>query len=145
MSTIGERIGIYRRQARLKQSDVADRLGISRSLVSQWEHDKCGISSAQMADLARVLHIDPAILFAEFLTMRMDPMSEELLECSKDLPWICKQIAVRLMLQMRQYKQMTHILSRHIDWDYNIAALIDQIIDNSYDSTGVAIPSSSLF
>jgi repressor LexA len=46
MSTIGQRIGALRMEAGLRrQQDLADKLGVDRSIVSKWERDNSGFSA----------------------------------------------------------------------------------------------------
>lgn len=38
--TLGDRLAKARRHAKLEQDDLAERIGVSRALISQWENDR---------------------------------------------------------------------------------------------------------
>lgn len=59
MNTLGERIKFRRRQLKMTQRDVAERVGISASAVTQWESDSTGVSSESLLKLSSVLRCSP--------------------------------------------------------------------------------------
>lgn len=55
--TVGHRIRVARLNARLKQDELADRVGVSAQLVSKWERDKSlpdVLEAARIADVCNV-------------------------------------------------------------------------------------------
>lgn len=51
---MGKAIRMLRKQAHLNQVDVVKALGVSKGLVSQWEHDKTNLTLEQLSRLARL-------------------------------------------------------------------------------------------
>ena len=68
-STAAERFGwnlrIARHRARLRQQDLADRMGIHQPGISTWERGKCLPRSSSIVRLAEALEIDPSDLLRE--------------------------------------------------------------------------------
>ena len=55
---MGRKLAKLRKSAGMRQQDLADQLGISRSLVASWEQGRNAISMPQAIELARVLGVD---------------------------------------------------------------------------------------
>ena len=55
--TTGQKIRKIRQLRDMKQDDLADRLGIDKSIISKMENDNHGISTAMLEQLAEVLEI----------------------------------------------------------------------------------------
>ncbi|MFM1816913.1 MAG: hypothetical protein RLZ98_3608, partial [Pseudomonadota bacterium] len=53
-----ERLREAREQSSLKAVDIARRLGVSKQLVSHWEHGRSDVSTEHLADLAGLLGVD---------------------------------------------------------------------------------------
>ncbi len=64
---VGAAIRNARKQLHLTQQDVADRLGIKRSLYSQYERGACSITMKTWWSLAKLLDLDPASIAEEAL------------------------------------------------------------------------------
>ncbi len=62
MGTVGERIKQRRRQLKMTQKDIAERVGISASAVTQWESDNTGLSAESLLKLSSVLNCNPTWL-----------------------------------------------------------------------------------
>lgn len=60
--TLGDRMAKARRHAGLEQSDLADALGVSRPLVSKWEHDLREPTAKQVLRWAEVTAVPAAWL-----------------------------------------------------------------------------------
>lgn len=61
--TRGNRIKYLRKSRRLTQQQLADEIGVTKGLVSQWENDQIEkISHPNWMGLLRVLHTDPDFL-----------------------------------------------------------------------------------
>lgn len=54
---LGSRIAHARQQAGLSQNDLADKLGINRSLIAQWERSAVALKSDQLSALAEHLGV----------------------------------------------------------------------------------------
>lgn len=59
---IGSAIRKARKQHKMTQQEVADRLGIKRSLYSQYERGACSITLKTWIELARLLDLDMSIV-----------------------------------------------------------------------------------
>ena len=59
---IGSAIREARKQRKMTQQEVADRLGIKRSLYSQYERGACSITLKTWIELARLLDLDMNIV-----------------------------------------------------------------------------------
>ena len=59
---IGSAIREARKQHKMTQQEVADRLGIKRSLYSQYERGACSITLKTWIELARLLDLDMNIV-----------------------------------------------------------------------------------
>lgn len=62
MKTIGERIRSIRKQQKLTQQEFAKKLGVTRSLVTQWETGKRPCQSYDVENIAATFGIDEGIL-----------------------------------------------------------------------------------
>ncbi len=60
--TVGGRIAALRRAAGLSQADLAERTGVSRSAVAQWETDRAGQMRDNLARIAAALEISVEVL-----------------------------------------------------------------------------------
>ena len=60
--TVGERIAALRRAAGLSQADLAERTGVSRSAVAQWETDRAGQMRDNLARIAAALDVSVEVL-----------------------------------------------------------------------------------
>ncbi len=60
--TVGHRIGALRRAAGLSQADLAERTGVSRSAVAQWETDRAGQERDNLARIAAALDVSVEVL-----------------------------------------------------------------------------------
>ena len=56
---------IYRKRARMRQFDLAQKLGITEQMVSRWETGRSEPHIEQAVDIARILGVDPAEIFPE--------------------------------------------------------------------------------
>jgi len=80
--TLGKRIALCRKQARLSQAKLAEKLGVTPTAIACWENGKNGISIEAAMDLCRVLNVRPSILLGS--SIPNDTFSPEAL----DLVWI---------------------------------------------------------
>lgn len=55
--TLGQRIRLLRKQARLTQQEVAEKLGVSRSAVAHWETNREGSVREHLPHLAELLDV----------------------------------------------------------------------------------------
>ncbi len=60
--TVGGRIAALRRAAGLSQADLAERTGVSRSAVAQWETDRAGQMRGNLARIAAALDVSVEVL-----------------------------------------------------------------------------------
>lgn len=56
-SFLGNRIAHTRNNAGLSQNELADKIGISRSLIAQWERSAIALKPEQLLTLSEALHI----------------------------------------------------------------------------------------
>lgn len=73
--TIGERIQEARKQAGLKQSELAEKLGIATITIGQYERDKRQPRLEQLEAIAKALGVSTAYLTGEIKTIHI-PMPE---------------------------------------------------------------------
>lgn len=59
---IGSSIRNARKQHKMTQQDMADRLGIKRSLYSQYERGACSITLKTWIEIARILDLNTNIM-----------------------------------------------------------------------------------
>jgi len=53
----------YRKKARMRQFDLARRLGVSEQLVSKWETGRAIPTIETMVDVSRIVGVDPALVW----------------------------------------------------------------------------------
>lgn len=73
--TVGERIQKARKQAGMKQSDLAEKLGIATITIGQYERDKRQPRLEQLEAIAKALGVSTAYLTGEIKTLQI-PMPE---------------------------------------------------------------------
>jgi len=56
---------VYRKQARLRQFDLGQKLGVTEQLISKWETGRSEPSWDQKVDIARILGATPEEIFVE--------------------------------------------------------------------------------
>lgn len=61
--SLGERIRFRRQQQGFSQEELAEKLYVTRQLVSQYENDKVDISVSALMEVAKVLDVSPAWFF----------------------------------------------------------------------------------
>ena len=95
--TVGQRIVYYREKAELKQSELAEKVGITKQLLWKYETDRVdNIPLENLEKIADVLHIDPSILtgwntesdddFTEYLEeLRTRPEMKMLFDSSRGM------------------------------------------------------------
>lgn len=64
---IARRLREVRIERRLTQVDVAKKLGVSKQLISQWEHDRSNITISHLIELAEMMQITPGSLLDELI------------------------------------------------------------------------------
>ena len=64
-NSVGARIKKYRLERELTQAELAERLGIVKSVVSYYENDKVDIKRSVLEDIARVLKVSVSCLMEE--------------------------------------------------------------------------------
>ena len=64
-NSVGARIRKYRLDRGLTQEELADQLGIVKSMVSYYENDKVDLKRSVLEDIARVLNVTVACLIEE--------------------------------------------------------------------------------
>lgn len=64
-NSVGARIKKYRLERGLTQAELAERLGIVKSVVSYYENDKVDIKRSVLEDIARVLKVSVSCLMEE--------------------------------------------------------------------------------
>jgi transcriptional regulator with XRE-family HTH domain len=62
VSALGERLTVLRKRLKLRQADLAERVGVSRMTVSAWERGEAVPASENLGKLAQVLQVDPQAL-----------------------------------------------------------------------------------
>lgn len=62
---IGRRVKKYRNQANLTQADVAEKLGISVSYISQIECGRTDVSLKRLDEIANIIHTNIEFLITE--------------------------------------------------------------------------------
>ena len=61
-SSMGERIAGLRRERGLSQAELAAAMGVSRSAVAQWETDRAGQVTGNLARIAQLLDVSVEVL-----------------------------------------------------------------------------------
>lgn len=79
LNTIAEKIRYFRDKLGLTQTDLAKRLGISRSAVNAWEMSLSSPSLANIVEMSRIFHItvDSLIGTDDRLLVDVTPLSNE--------------------------------------------------------------------
>lgn len=62
--TLGDHMYKARKQAKLEQKDIADRIGVSRALVSRWENDLSEPSYRRLVKFAEVTNFPLDVLLS---------------------------------------------------------------------------------
>lgn len=82
MSEVGSRIKSMRQTKGWTQQQLADRLGLSRAAVTQWESGQATCNYAQALELERILEQDVSyILFGRF-TRKSPPQEKSVIEAA---------------------------------------------------------------
>lgn len=68
-----ERLKHYRLEAGLSQRELSRRLGMSESVVSQWEGGVSGPVMSRISDVAAALRISPRMLFDPDVPPPLEP------------------------------------------------------------------------
>lgn len=58
-----------RKQAKMRQFDLAQQLGVTEQTISNFETNRRKPSISQAVDIARILNCDPADIFPEMFKM----------------------------------------------------------------------------
>ncbi len=79
LNTIAEKIRYFRDKLGLTQTDLAKRLGISRSAVNAWEMSLSSPSLANIVEMSRIFHttVDSLIGTDDRLLVDVTPLSNE--------------------------------------------------------------------
>ena len=79
LNTIAEKIRYFRDKLGLTQTDLAKRLGISRSAVNAWEMSLSSPSLANIVEMSRIFHttVDSLIGMDDRLLVDVTPLSNE--------------------------------------------------------------------
>jgi transcriptional regulator with XRE-family HTH domain len=64
-TAVGQKIRIYRLQARLSQTDLANGLGVTFQQVQKYEKGTNRVAPSRLSDIANMLHIPVAVLFPD--------------------------------------------------------------------------------
>lgn len=83
---IGRRIAFYRKKVPLTQSNLAEKLGITESYISQVERGSAKVSLSRLYDISEILHIDIALLVSDRAVFSDTPKNSEVSEIIKDWP-----------------------------------------------------------
>lgn len=87
--SLGKTISQYRKAKSLKQSELAERMGVSQSYVARWETDRIRPRESAIRQLAEILEVPREKLLiggAEGLASSLDLDDEELVEMITELP-----------------------------------------------------------
>jgi transcriptional regulator with XRE-family HTH domain len=87
--TLGKTISKYRRAKSLKQSELAERMGVSQSYIARWETDRSRPRENSLRQLAEILEVPREKLLIggrEGLASSLDLDDEELVEMITELP-----------------------------------------------------------
>lgn len=99
---LGTKIRKYRQVAGLSQKELASRLGISNSRVSNWEQGINRPDADMLADICRVLEVSPSDLLGVTLTGEKFSSEERaLITAYRAKPEI--QQAVRILLGLEEF------------------------------------------
>ncbi len=56
---------IYRKKARLRQFDLAQKLGVTEQLISAYETGRARVSIDRAIEIGRILKTDPKLIFPD--------------------------------------------------------------------------------
>lgn len=79
-SDIGRRIKFYRNKAKLKQSDLAEKLDVSISYISQIERGKSDVSLDRLNQIATMIKCKLQYLIADADTSEPDYLNNEIIQ-----------------------------------------------------------------
>lgn len=85
MTTVNDRIAALRRQHRISQAELARRLGVSRTIVGNYERGETTPSVETVAKLARVFDVSTDYLLGQGDTARYDKAALRRLEAIDEL------------------------------------------------------------
>ena len=81
--SIGRRIAINRRKAKVTQAWLAEKIDVSESFISQVERGKVKISLPRLYEIAEYLDVDIAVLVSDCHKMNINESNSELDELIK--------------------------------------------------------------
>lgn len=87
--SLGKTISKYRKAKSLKQSELAERLGVSQSYVARWETDRIRPRENTLRQIAEILEVPKEKLLIggrDGLASSLDLDDEELVEMITELP-----------------------------------------------------------
>lgn len=112
--TVGQRIVYYREKAELRQSELAEKVGITKQLLWKYETDRItNIPMDNLVAIANTLHVDPAVLagweeenpeadLAEYLEdLRTRPEMKMLFKTSKGMTKEQIQAVVQMLENLK--------------------------------------------
>lgn len=85
MSTIGENIKNFRTFRGIKQQDLANRLGKSKSVISNWERGENSPDVETCAELCKILDVTPNELFGWEINLEYDRWLEDQTELLEEM------------------------------------------------------------
>ena len=106
--TPGERLDLARRRRRLSQQQLADQLGVSRSLVSMWITNTRQINIKYMPEIIRALKVSGTWIMEGRSYATLVPYTEEeeeLLGCWRDINSADRATLLNVARALRKARQ----------------------------------------
>jgi transcriptional regulator with XRE-family HTH domain len=94
--TVGSAIAALRRKAGMTQTDLANRLGISRSAVNSWEMSFSSPSLANIIEMTQLFHVS-----ADYLLSLSDKLTLDISSLTNEE----KEVVIRLVQCLEEKKK----------------------------------------
>lgn len=109
MLTYGERLRMYRKHAKLTQKELAEKLGVDNSLISNWERDINKYDIDMLIPLSEALDISVNDLVGFYTDYSLDPQEEKLVQLFRKLDEPDNKLIIDLAETLLKYKEMAQM------------------------------------
>ena len=92
----GERIKMYRKHANLTQKELAEKLGIDHTAISNWERDIYKYDIEMLVPLSKALGVSPTDLLGFYTDFSLSPDEEQLIKTYRNLEDTDKETLMKL-------------------------------------------------
>ena len=113
MSTISENIKNFRTFRGIKQQELADRLGKSKSVISNWERGENSPDVESCAQLCKILDVTPNELFGWEMNLEYDRWLEDQAEIIIEMNKIADE-KIALDARFEEYQKRLRELNKNV-------------------------------